>query len=383
MARILYIVNQRMPTEKAYGVQIAKMCEALALGGLNVTLLIPQRGNPSGKTIFDYYGIKNNFKIIELRGLDFYWPGIFDKIAFLIKQTISALVLVRIALRNKYDVIYSRDELPIFLLSFFRKNLVFEAHRFSKKRNIFYRCFKKNNIKIIVISQGLKDEFIRQGFNRKNILVAPDGVDLEQFKINKTQPEYRTILDLPLNKILVLYTGHLYEWKGADMLLEAARSFQNRENILFVFVGGTDFNVKDFRDRVKMMQLNNVMIVGFVPHNEVSLYLKAADILVLPNSGKEDISRLYTSPLKMFEYMASGKPIIASDLPSIREVLTDYSAFFSRPDDAGSLITMINEVINNMPEAEKRAQLALQEVVKYSWNARAGNILDFISCQNN
>ncbi|OGM98226.1 MAG: hypothetical protein A2735_00560 [Candidatus Yanofskybacteria bacterium RIFCSPHIGHO2_01_FULL_41_21] len=298
--------------------------------------------------------------------------------AFLIKQTISALVLVCIALRNKYDVIYSRDELPLFLLSFFRKNLIFEAHRFSKKRNIFYRRFKKNNIKIIVISQGLKDKFAQYGFATKNILVAHDGVDLEQFKINKTQPECRNILKLPLNKTLVLYTGHLYEWKGASVLLEVARNFQNKEDILFVFVGGTDSDIRDFRERVKIMELNNVMIVGLVPHNEVSLYLKVADILVLPNSGKEDISRLYTSPLKMFEYMASGKPIIASDLPSIREVLTDYSVFFSRPDDVESLITVINEVINNMPEAEKRAQRALQEVVKYSWNARAGNILDFI-----
>ena len=352
MVRILYVVNQRMPTEKAYGIQIAKMCEAFALNVVDVTLLMPQRGNPSRKTVFEYYGTINNFKIIQLRCLDFYWPGIFDKIAFLIKQTISALVLVCIALRNKYDVIYSRDELPLFLLSFFRKNLIFEAHRFSKKRNIFYRRFKKNNIKIIVISQGLKDKF--------------------------TQPECRNILKLPLNKTLVLYTGHLYEWKGASVLLEVARNFQNKEDILFVFVGGTDSDIRDFRERVKIMELNNVMIVGLVPHNEVSLYLKVADILVLPNSGKEDISRLYTSPLKMFEYMASGKPIIASDLPSIREVLTDYSVFFSRPDDVESLITVINEVINNMPEAEKRAQRALQEVVKYSWNARAGNILDFI-----
>src|SRR3989344_3085093 len=101
MARILYIVNQRMPTEKAYGVQIVKMCEAFSSHGNDVTLLIPQRKNFSGQTIFDYYGVKNNFKIILLRSLDFYWPGVLDKVAFLIKQTISALVLFRVALRDK------------------------------------------------------------------------------------------------------------------------------------------------------------------------------------------------------------------------------------------------------------------------------------------
>lgn len=376
--RLIYIVNQRLPTEKAYGIQIIKMCEAFASGGLDVTLLMPQRGNPSGKTVFDYYGVKDNFKIIQLRCLDFYWPGIFDKIAFIIKQTVSALVLVRVTLRNKYDIIYSRDELPVFLLSFFRKNLVFEAHRFSEKRNIFYRRFKKENIKIVAISQGLKDEFVRHGFNEKNILVARDGVDLAQFSVEKTKIECKEALGLPIDRTLVLYTGHLYEWKGAGVLLEATRNFQKKEDVLFVFVGGTDPDVKDFKNRVKMMGLNNVVIVGLVPHNEVPLYLKAVDILVLPNSGKEDVSRLYTSPLKMFEYMASGKPIIASDLPSIREVLTEETVFFTQPDDVSGLTTIINEVINNMPEAEKRAQLALQEVVKYSWSVRADNILHFV-----
>lgn len=378
MLRLLYIANQRMPIEKAYGIQIAKMCEAFAINSIDVTLLLPKRKNPIYKTVFDYYDIKKNFKIVQLYSPDFYFRGIFDKVAFIIKQTISALVLFCHAFRSVYDVIYSRDELPIYLLSFFKNNLIFEAHRFSRKRYIFYRRFRKNNVKIVSISQGLKNEFIRYGFTAINILVAHDGVDLEQFNIDKTQLECRNILKLPLNKNLILYTGHLYEWKGAHVLLEIARNFKNTNDILFVFVGGTDSDVKDFKNRVRMMELTNVMIVGLVPYSRVPLYLKAADILVLPNSGKEDVSRLYTSPLKMFEYMASGKPIIASSLPSIREVLNSHSVFFSQPDSVISLTTVINEVINNMPEAEKRAKQGLQDVIRYSWNTRARNILDFI-----
>ncbi len=373
MARILYIANQRMPTEKAYGIQITKMCEAFALQGIDVTLLMPQRRNPSGKTIFDYYGTKNNFKIIFLGSLDFYWLGSLDKIAFLIKQTISSMGLLLAALKNKYDTIYSRDELPLFLLSFFRKNLVFEAHRLSEKRDIFYRRFKKRNIKIITISQGLKDEFIRHGFDPDNILVAHDGVDLDQFSVEKTQSECREILGLPLNKILVLYTGHLYKWKGAHVLAEAAKNLS--EQFQVIFVGGSEQDL----DRYRMDFVHdNIRFIGWRPHDVVPLYLKTADVLVLPNSGREDVSSFYTSPMKMFEYMASSKPIAASDLPSIREVLTEDTAFFFKPDDSGSLTDTINKVINNIPEAEKRTTRALQEVVRYSWDARANSILEFI-----
>lgn len=88
---------------------------------------------------------------------------------------------------------------------------------------------------------------------------------------------------------------------------------------------------------------------------------------------------MYTSPLKLFEYMASGKPIIASDLPSSREVLTENMAHFFRPDDPESLTNTINEVITNISEADKRARQAFVEVAQYSWASRAQKIVEFIT----
>src|SRR3989344_1369957 len=162
--KILYLLNQRMPTEKAYGIQIAKMCEAFASLGLNVKLIIPKRNNPSGKDVFEYYGIKKSFLIKKVSSLDFYLPGRFDKLAFAAKSFLSANLLAVHSIFSKSDIVYSRDELPVYILSFFRKNIFFEAHKFSKKRRVFYDRFKKAGIKVIVISQGLKEIFLKIGF---------------------------------------------------------------------------------------------------------------------------------------------------------------------------------------------------------------------------
>lgn len=380
MSRLIYIANQRLPTEKAHGIQISKMCEAFADSGISVELVVPTRQNGNPQKVFEYYGIRRNFLATTVPSPDFYWPGVLDRVAFFIKQWMAAMRLVHTAMRRNADIIYSRDEFSIFLASFYSRRplLVFEAHTFSARRKVYYRRFKRAGVKIVAISRGVRDAFVACGYNSEKVCIAHDGVDIQQFVVVKTKEECRNLLTLPQDKKLVLYTGHLYAWKGANVLLEAVRNFQEARDIVFVFVGGTGPDITDFKHRVKVMELNNVMIVGHVPHSMVPLYLRAADIVVLPNSGREAISQLYTSPLKMFEYMASGKPIIASDLPSIREVLTEGVAFFFRPDDPKDLARIIEEVASNASEAEKRSRQARQSVERYSWQMRASRITKFL-----
>jgi len=129
--KLIYLANQRLPTEKAYGIQIGKMCEAFAAQGLNVELLIPKRKNPSGKNVFDYYKLLPHFKITQVTAPDFYWPGFLEKTSFVLKQFISSWLLITYILRHNSDIVYSRDDFVLCFLSYFRKGLYFEAHRFS------------------------------------------------------------------------------------------------------------------------------------------------------------------------------------------------------------------------------------------------------------
>src|SRR3989344_5203226 len=310
MKSLLYIANLRLPTEKAYGIQIAKMCEAFADPELKfkVALIYPKRNNPNIKeNVFDYYSVKNNFEAKRVWAPDFYFSGKLDTISVLIKNFISA-----------------------FLLSIYKNNLIFEAHRFSNSRKMFYRRFKNINLKVVVITKHLKEDFLRIGFRPENILIAPDGVDLAEFDTGVSKEGARGKTGLPLNARIAMYTGHLFEWKGANALLETARQCKD---VLFVFVGGMSTDIDKFKVKAKSMELNNVLVLGHQPHRDIPIFLKAADVLLLPNSSREDVSRSYTSPLKLFEYMASKRPITASDIPSLREVLDEDIAVFAVSDD--------------------------------------------------
>ena len=106
--KLLYISNLRLPTEKAYGIQIAEMCSAFAGAGLEVLLAYPYRKNPH-KNFFNYYGIQRNFRIKVIPTIDFYFPGSLDKISFAIKSFISGLLLALYGLFSDADIIYSRD----------------------------------------------------------------------------------------------------------------------------------------------------------------------------------------------------------------------------------------------------------------------------------
>jgi len=171
-----------------------------------------------------------------------------------------------------------------------------------------------------------------------------------------------------------LYTGHLYSWKGADTLAEAARLLP--KDIKIYFVGGTENDILSFKKKYEGVE--NIRILGKKPHHEMPLYMRAADVLMIPNSAKEDISRLYTSPMKLFEYMASGTPIISSDLPSLREVLNESNAFFFVADDPENLAERIISVIEHYSNAQEKSSKALVEVYRYSWKKRAADILAFL-----
>ena len=101
----------------------------------------------------------------------------------------------------------------------------------------------------------------------------------------------------------------------------------------------------------KYLNKNNltkkVKLCGHQDHQKIPVYLKAADILALPNSGKTEMSRCYTSPLKLFEYMASQRPIIASNLPSIREILNEDTAVLVQADSPEKFAIEIIKLINN------------------------------------
>jgi len=317
--KLLYLLNQRFPTEKAYGIQVAAMCKAFQDVGIKVELLVPTRKN-SFQT--------NDVNVRRVYSPDFYFPGKLDIVAFWIKNIISAVVLACYAMRSDADVIYSRDELLLYLLSFFRKNIVFEAHNFSNKRKIFYTRFTK----IVAISRRLRDAFAAFG----DVLVAHDGVNLEAFAGGPVAHD----------GFVALYAGSEYPWKGVEV----------------------------FREASKLLPDVICRIVSSRPHAEIPRLLRSADILVLPHLDTPQSQ----SPLKLFEYMASGVPIVASDIPALREILNEKNAVLVKPNDPAVLARGIQKVLSDHALATSISRQAFEDVQKFTWENRAKSICEFI-----
>lgn len=380
--KIIYIANARIPTEKAHGFQIMKMCEAFGLSGIDLELVLPRRLNTEQfkKTDpFTHYKIKENFQIKTIRTIDPVFlinkkAGIYIKLQLLF--FIFGLLPYLLFKKNKQDYFfYIRDEQLLPLLQIFSKKVIWEAHNLPTNKK-YYLKYWQNCYKIITITAGLKNELIKDGLLEDKILVAPDAVDLDQFSaINESKEELRKKLDLPIDKNLIVYTGHLYKWKGVQTLVDAASFLSDQE--LIVIIGGTNKDILDFKNKNK--NLKNIIIVGHLPQYEIPPYLKAADILILPNSAQRVISYTYTSPLKLFEYMASKKPIIASDLPSLREILNSNNSVLVQPDNAKKLAENIKLVLQNGQLADKISQQSYDDVKKYSWLNRAKSIIDYLS----
>jgi len=370
--RLIYLLNQRLPTEKAYGIQVVNMCRAFAAQGSDVELVIPLRDARLGHDVRGYYKLQDSFSVTRLKTPDFYFPAILDRITFFLKQWISAWMLVRYAVKSKPDLIYARDESVAWLASFFGVRTIFEAHTFSRHRSMTYRRLRNTKVPIVTISASLKHEFEKIGFRPELIHIAPDGVNLEDFDIPLTREDARKNLDLPMQDNIVMYAGHLFAWKGAHILAQAARRLPDT---LFMFIGGMPADLQHFRNRFRDQK--NIRVIGQRPHSEIPQYLKAADVLVLPNTSRDAISRSYTSPLKLFEYMASRRPIVASDLPSIREVLNENNAILAAPDDPRQLALGIEKAFHSEELRTKIVEQAFSDVQRYSWRNRAASILSF------
>lgn len=367
MKKLFYIANIRFPTEKAHGIQIAQMCRAFALLGCEVELIVPNRRTHIKEDPFVFYHLEKNFKIRRLPTLDTVNWG---KVGFWI-QSVSFILASSIYTLRKSGIFFTRDEIIAASLLLAGKRPIWEAHMGQK--NVLTRLLVARKVPIVVISKGLQDLYAGMGVHKDLLLVAPDGVDVDQFNIKQTREEARKDLGLALEEKIVLYTGHLYSWKGADTLAEAAKQLTDAT---VIFVGGTEKDLTSFKTRYGAVP--NIKLLGSKPHHLIPLYMRAADVLVIPNSGKEDISRLYTSPMKLFEYMASGTPIVASDLPSLREILNESTAYFFTPDDQDSLTEVVTCALSDRDMAAVKARRALEEVKKYSWKERALNMLDFI-----
>ncbi len=310
------------------------------------------------------YGVTHTFAIREFgEVLKYFWP-----------RSLYAAIKIRkqIARDSSDTVYYTRDVLLAFFLSIFStqfcKSFYFELHSLGKVPAFIYKYIFSRARGIISTNRGKKNVLVSQyGIAPNRIFVAPNGFDAVLFSDLPDRQTARTRVGLPSDKKIVMYVGSTQAWKGADIVKELAREMSD---INFVIVGAD----KDERH-------GNMIFVSKKPYREIPMYLRATDILIAPYPGGEVRSEKYFSPIKLFDYMASGTPIIVSDLPSIREVLNEELGLLVKNISREGFETAISWAFDNYMDMESRARRAQESSKKFSWDARAQAIVNFIKLQ--
>lgn len=373
--KILYIAFARIPTEKAHGLTIAKSCESFAKAGAEVTLMVPKRRTSVAGDVFSAYGLERNFKVVEIAVPDLVGRYGGSKFAFWLQYFLFyGAVKTRLIFASRKTVIYTRE--PLYCMySLWGYKVALESHLIPKRRALYFFLARRAS-SIIVISKALRDSFVASGFEEKNILVAPSGVDLSVFDIDISREDAREQLDLPADAKVAVYTGNFTTMGEDKGLSDIVAALKEAPNVIFVAAGGSEKDIARYRAEAQEAGVaDRVILRGYAPQRMLAIYQKAADMLLMPFPDTPHY-RNHMSPVKMFEYMASKRPIVASGLPTIREVLNDSNAVIAAPGDPTALAASIETLSDQKGAA--LAQQAYSDVKGHTWQERSKTILRFL-----
>jgi glycosyltransferase involved in cell wall biosynthesis len=369
--KIICISTSIIPAPTAHSMQLMKVCHALGQLGHQVELIVPGVAGESWEMLAIHYGLTQSFPIKYLKSIP----------AF--KRYDFSVAALRHARSGKPDLIYTwllpagvmglSVEIPTVLE--LHDRITGHGAPWLFKRFLASKTQKRLAVITDALANKLEDRFSAyQG--KLDTVIAPNGVELDQYIDLPPASVARKQLGFP-DKLTVVYTGGFYSGRGIDLLHGLAR--QN-PGIQFIWVGGTTRSAEEWRQKIEVEGLRNVHVAGFINNDKLPLYQAAADILVMPfgtviagSSGGNSVE--ICSPMKMFDYLAAGRAIMASNLPVLHEVLNDSNALLLPPDDEAVWHMALNRLVSQRSLRDSLGQQARKDASRYSWVKREAAIL--------
>lgn len=368
--RILVAGAFEASSQWAHAINTVKMAQGFARLGHEVTIICRQtpEGLISSDKLSQIYGITEPLVWVQLPSKIFSFH--------IQKHWLFALLALPIVLRLRPDLVYARNYIFPWLTSHLGIATVAEKHTGIDTHTIpFFILVNATHHHAfhlwVTISHRLANYYHSQGVPEKKLIVLSDAVDLKLF----LRPENLPPSTYPASRVNIAYVGHLYDYKGIPTVLEAAAQLPEAH---FHFVGGWSEDIERQQKRSQELKLNNVTFHGLKPQVEVPKFLWHADVLLLPPSQHHP-SSAWTSPVKLGEYLASGTPIIATDILALRDWLTDKEVQFVQPDNAEALAQGIRHLLQNKHRAEELRVAGLQKAQELSYEQRAEAILNSIT----
>ena len=383
--RILYLADVRFPLERANGIQSMETCHALAARGHEVHMIVRPDTEEPPRDPYAFYGLPR-LASLGIERAPVVGPAAARRLGYL------AFALGRAAGASRPEVVLTRDlGVASFLLRLpraVRPPVVYESHGYApdvaaalpalvstatapSARKLRRLARRESSVwsgaeGYVTITRALAQDLEARFGRRARTAVIPDGVRVGPGGLHGAAGR-----PAPGGRPVVAYAGHLYPWKGVDVLLEALTAVTEADGLI---VGGHEREPDLARTRTLAERLGiagRVTFAGRVDPPEVQALLAGAAVLVLPNPDSA-ISTRFTSPLKLFEYMAAGRPIVASDLPAIREVLTpDVHAVLVAPGSAAALAAGIRRLLSDPELGARLGSAAATAVLDYTWDRRA------------
>jgi glycosyltransferase involved in cell wall biosynthesis len=364
--RIAYSYPEPLPAQNARSIQVINTCVALAKLAGRVTLYADQVG--SNQNMFHFYGLHQlaNLHLVPIsRDFGPFKSNLWfnQRLKKAIRTQPSQIVLTRhlkvarALLDNQIPIIFEAHEI-------FGHKAVNGKRNFSIEKQVF-----ENAQGIMYLSFGLKRDLERLYKPTVPHIVIPSGTEVYQSLPQKTNHN--------MLKVRITYVGSSrYNWKGVDVLLEALTWLP--DTIGLDIVGELAGNLMAKKKVPELIESGKLSVTGPLPPPEAALRLKDAVVAVIPNTGEDSVSRYYTSPLKLLEAMAAGVAVVASDLPSIREIVSENEAVLVKPGDPQSLVEGIMRVIKDRKLRAKLVHGAWKRVQEFSWETRAKKIMTLI-----
>lgn len=363
--QLTYIHNAEIPSRGASTVQVMRMCAALARLGCDVELIVPHydEGEPvSEEESLSFYGCTDRFSLHRIR------PGKAGWFGFAWKAS-------KRAAERGSELVFGRCVRSCAMSAWHGLRVMHESHgpmeAYSRSgRWAFHWLVRSPRFrKLVVINRALAKYYqaVFPGLSSEP-LVATSGTD----PVEGATPKAAT----PANgRLRIGYVGSLFPGKGMELIAEIAK----RSNHDFVVIGGDDSLVAEWRARTD----DRVTFLGFVPNREVGSQIEQFDIALAPygmevsGGGTNFNLAAWMSPLKLFEYMAYARAIIASDLPAIREVVTDgVEVMLCSPQDPDAWASTIETLAHDASLREGLGQRALDAFLQgFTWEIRARKIL--------
>ena len=364
--KITYSALCEIPSKTAHSIYSVKIAEALSKNGHEVLLLAPKASTYREEELKKFYNISYDFKVKLFRSYRGMGSGIINPLC----------IIFSLSFRRTDLIIINSLNVALFATLIGLK-IIYDAHGFKPAKKKYQkwmikRFFKsKNLIKLVVVTNSLKEIYINAGVSENKIFVIRNGTGEVQSLLTKSEIVNSSTFN-------VGYIGHLYKGKGMEVIESIAPELPN---INFHIVGGHEQDIAYWKNNLKSP---NVIFHGFVNQSELSQYINSFDVCLLPNqlhvdgSGRRDIGSI-TCPMKMFDYMAHKKPIIASDLPVLREVLDDKMAIFCNPNNPKEWITAILKLQNDKTLRTRLADKAYQVFEEcYTWKKRAEKLIESV-----